>query len=260
MSTASEQGNRPSPVTCSVCGASLPDGASKCEQCGASHGQHNRCPFCRSVAEPVPHPRLRYACPACGAPRIRVQAKDFRPSDALQAHLAKARSASSSQTTWKVASAAAAAFGVLATLLLTGVIMIASPPSFAVLMAAVVTSLPFVFALLGWRNALRRSAELETELDASWLEAARTLAQTRETITASTLGEALGMDQESARHIASRLAASSEVSTDVTDSGELALSIRSPGRVRVAAAADASADPVELEAHSRDDRDQKAEA
>ncbi len=138
--------------------------------------------------------------------------------------------------------------------------MIAAPPSFAVLMAALVTSLPFVFALFGWRNALRRSAELETELDASWLEAARTVAQTRETITASTLGEALGMDEESARRLASRLAASSEVSTDVTDSGDLALSIRTSDRVRVAVAGGVAAGPVELEAQSHDARDQKAKA
>lgn len=245
MSTQVENAKPATENACSVCGAPMPPGSSRCEQCGATHGQEHRCPFCRVVAEPQPHPRLRFACPACGAPRVLVRDKGFQPSDDMTRHLGKARSAASSMVTWKVASAAAAGFGVLAALLLTGVAMIASPPAFAILMGALVTSMPFIFAALGWRNAGVRHAELQAELDSTWLEAARTLAQSHGTVTAGQLGKTFGLDEAAARQLASRLGASNEVTTDVTDSGDLALSIRVPDKLRIDAGVEAK--PVQAD-------------
>ncbi len=167
-----------------------------------------------------------------------VRDKTFVPSDDLVRHLRTARSAASSMATWKAGGVAAAGFGVIATLLLTGVAMIASPPTFAVLMGALIAVLPFVFGAVAWRSAVARKVELDTELDNAWLEAARALAASRGTVTAAQLGEALGLDNAASRQLVSRLGASSEVTTDVTESGDLALSIRVPEKLRVDTGAD----------------------
>ena len=149
-------------------------------------------------------------------------------------HLRKARSAEASRATWTVGGLVSAGFGVLASALLAGIASIASPPAFAVLMAALVTSMPFVFAVLGWRNAGLRETEAETELDIAWLEAAKALAAIRGTVTAGELRNAFGLGDEPAHLLAARLAASNEITSEITDAGQLALSMRTPELLRVA--------------------------
>lgn len=149
---------------------------------------------------------------------------------------------------WRAAGGVVAGFGVLATVLLGGVVSIASPPAFAVFVAALVTLMPFVFAALSWRNTKRRASELDTELDAAWMEAARALARESGSVTSAQLRDAFGITDEQAQTIASRLAASSEISTDVTEAGDLALSMRVPEKRRVsdgAKRAPAPEEPVE---------------
>lgn len=262
MSSQVETDKPGSSSACSVCSAPMPDGSSKCEQCGATRGKEHQCPFCRAIAEPVAHPRMRFVCPVCGAPRVPARDKDFAPTKQLAAHLARARSAASSQTTWKVAAPAAAGFGVLALLLLVGVASIASPPTVALIVAALVTSMPFIFAALAWRNAGVREKEVSAELDAAWLEAAKSLAKLRGTVTASLLRDAFGVDDTEAQSLASRLGAANEIATEVTDSGDLALSMRIPEKVRVKTPTEPEAAPevVEHPAEAAEDSQRKDRA
>ncbi len=56
------------PDSCSVCGTSIPEGASRCPGCGAVWGDANRCPHCHATAGVKPVAG-GYVCMACGKPR-----------------------------------------------------------------------------------------------------------------------------------------------------------------------------------------------
>lgn len=218
---------------CSVCGVAMPEGAERCEACGATRGERHKCPFCGVVAQPQPHPSLRFVCPACGAPR--VPATDAsKPSARVTKALGTARSARSSRAVWKLASGLAAGFGALATLLLTGVALIASPSLFPLIAAGMVTAMPLVFAALAWWKVTKRDEQLKDALDEAWMLAANDLVETRGSIRAPQLAEAFGIEQGLADELLARLAAQPEIATDVTDEGDLALSVRAPERLRIA--------------------------
>ncbi|MBO6940874.1 MAG: hypothetical protein JJ863_38220 [Deltaproteobacteria bacterium] len=57
------------PDSCTVCGTSIPDGASRCPGCGAVWGDANRCPHCNATAGIKTGLGGGYVCMACGKPR-----------------------------------------------------------------------------------------------------------------------------------------------------------------------------------------------
>lgn len=230
----------------------MPAEASRCDTCGATRGEHHKCPFCGIVAAPQQHPQLRFVCPACGAPRIPVPT-NVEPSKAMTDALADVRSARSSRAVWRVAGGLTGAFGVLALLLFAGVLAIASPALVPALAGGLITAIPFIFAALALINAGRRDQQVKSSLDAAWIEAARSLAETKGTITPRQLRESFGLEESDARQLAARLGAHHEVTTDVTDEGELALSVAPRVRVadspmRVAEPNEEAAEEVEEEA------------
>ena len=238
---------------CSVCGAAMPEDAERCEVCGATQGERHKCPFCGVVAQPQPHPSLRFVCPACGAPRIPTTT-DTQTSSAVAKALGTVRSAKSSQAVWKLASGLLGAFGGLTILLLVGVSLIASPSLLSLLAASVVTAMPLAFAALAWWKAAKRKEQVEGALDEAWMLAANDLIEARGSIQAPQLAEAFGIEANVADDLLTRLAARSEIATDVTDDGNLALSMRVPERLRVTSPVrveqpdDPEAEQVEVEA------------
>lgn len=58
-----------SPDSCTVCGTSIPAGASRCPGCGAVWGDANRCPHCHATAGIKEGMRGGYVCMACGKER-----------------------------------------------------------------------------------------------------------------------------------------------------------------------------------------------
>lgn len=242
--------------SCPVCAAEMAADADRCSSCGATRGEQHKCPFCGVIVRPEPHPELRFACPACGAPRVPA-VSNVTPSASLSKALSAARSARSSKAVWQLAAGLAAGFGVLATLILVGVSLIASPAMFPLIAAGVVTAMPFVFAVLALRNAAARKEQLQQSLDEAWLHAAKALTSARGSLRNTELAEAFGIDEDLSRNLLARLAAHSEVTTDVTDDGDLALSMRVPERLRVAPAVRVEAtkdegEPAEVEAEQED--------
>lgn len=238
--------------SCPVCAATMAADADRCSSCGATRGEEHKCPFCGVVAQAEPHPQLRFACPACGAPRVPAVA-DLTPSASMTKALTTARSARSSKAVWQLAAGLSTGFGLLAVLILVGVSMIASPATFPLIVAGIVTAMPFVFALLALRNAAARTELVQQSLDEAWLQAAKSLTGARGSLRNAELAEAFGIDEDLSRNLLARLAAHSEVSTDVTDDGDLALSMRVPEeRLRVAPAIRVETaderEPVEVEA------------
>lgn len=219
--------------SCATCGATMPAGEARCPTCGTTRGEEHRCPFCRAVAKPEADPIMRWKCPVCGGPRI-PQAGEGNTEDVL-GHLKAARSARSSQLVWKTSGLLGAGFGVLALLILTGVFMIASPPLTAMIAGYVLGLLPVGFAGLAWSKSKSKSPRISSELDAAWFDAAKALLGRRGTTRASELADALKIPQAEAEKMLVRLASQDDVRPDVTEGGDLAVSLRPHARVRVQA-------------------------
>ncbi len=218
---------------CTVCSAPMSPDASRCEHCGATRGEQHRCPFCAVVAAPESDSRMRFRCPACGAPRIPLSGgADRLPKDAVE-QLRRARSAHASLMAWRVGAAVAAAFGLLSVLILTGIVWLLGPLAVPVIIGYVLCALPFAFGVMALINSGKRNREIDDSLDKAWFEAARELTRTRGMLRASDLEHSLRIDKPQAQNLLVRLASLDEVRSEVTDSGEMALSTRLPPKVRV---------------------------
>lgn len=233
-------------ASCSVCGASMDKDTSRCPNCGVTRGEQHRCPFCRVVVEPEPDPKVRFRCRACGAPRVPLKNAADRLSKAVVEQLGAARRSRASTVAWTAASVAAVAFGLLSVLVLTGVFAIAHAPLIPVLVGYAMAALPFLFGVLGWRNAVRRDAEMRTALDSAWLEAAREFTTSRGIVRAEELSEALHLGPAEAQEMLVKLATLEEIRSDVTEAGDLAVSVRVAPRLRVPEASGSAADASAL--------------
>jgi hypothetical protein len=140
--------------------------------------------------------------------------------------LSTARSARSSRAVWRVASGLGIAFGLFATLLLVGVALIASPSLFPLLAAGSVAAMPLVFAALAWTKARQRHEQVQQSLDQAWLEATKELTTSKGSVRTNEMVEAFGIEEDVARQLLAHLGAHQEITTNVTDDGELALSVR----------------------------------
>jgi hypothetical protein len=236
--------------SCSTCGSAMAPDASRCENCGTTRGQQHKCPFCRIVAEPEPDPVVRWRCPACGGPRIPFPSPPAVAGEAI-VELRKARSARSSQLAWKTGAAVSGGFSVLAILILLGVASIVHPPLIPLIAGLVLCAFPLTFALVGMKKAAGRTQEVARSLDEAWLLAARDLVRRKGIMPTAELASSMRIDHEQAEKLMARLGALDELRSDITDSGDIAVSIRGGARMRVAAPAELSkpaAEPVRVAA------------
>ena len=240
---------------CSVCGANMAPDDERCASCGATQDKRHACPFCGVVAQPQSHPEMRLVCPACGAPRVPAP-RGLQPSKSALAALRTTRSARSSRAAWRIAAGLAAAFGALAVLLLVGVALIASPSMVPLLAGGLVTATPLVFAAIAWMKGQQRHEQVLASLDQAWVETAKQLASEKGSVRSEELMEAFGIEEDQARSILARLGANHDVTTDITDDGELALSMRVP--LRVALPEPPPTEEVEVPADQEQDESRKA--
>ncbi|HNS96414.1 MAG TPA: hypothetical protein PLJ27_02620 [Polyangiaceae bacterium] len=220
------------PPSCTVCGASIDPQEEQCPSCGATRDKRHTCPFCGVVAVPTAHPEFRLACPSCGGPRIPMPS-GTKLNKASLAALQASRRAYSSRAAWRVASGLTAAFGLLAVMLLIGVFFIAKLSFFPLLMASIIAAAPLVFAALAFRKSKQTQSLIQSSLDRAWLESTKQLAAHQGPIQAETLMQAYGIDADQASSLLVRLGANEEVVTQITDDGQLALSVHPPFRVAV---------------------------
>jgi hypothetical protein len=242
--------NTPQPAagsSCSTCGSAMAPDASRCENCGTTRGQQHKCPFCRVVAEPEPDPVVRWRCPACGGPRLPYPSPPAATGESIT-ELRKVRSARSSQLAWRTAAAVSGAFGVLGTLILLGVASIVHPPLIPLIAGLVLCAFPIAFMVLGLKKAAGRTEEVARALDEAWLLGARDLVRRQGIMPTTELARSMRIDHEQAEKIMARLGAPDELRSDITDSGDIAVSMRG-ARMRVAAPAESSnpaASPVRV--------------
>jgi hypothetical protein len=174
------------------------------------------------------------------------------------AHLRDLRAVRSSQVTWRAGAVLTSVFALISSLLLTGIALVTHPPFVPVLAGAGVIAVPFAFAAIALFKAKGLEARVSSLLDDAWVSAAHDVADRRGVLRIDDLTADFRIDKDLAHKLISRLASDSDVKTEITDAGELSLSVRAE-RLRVAdapAASESEQPAPETEINSGARRDQ----
>jgi hypothetical protein len=219
---------------CRVCGAQLPEGSLHCTHCGATYGESNRCPHCRSVTEVEPGGVLRFRCRVCGGPRVPADDPNVVRSGREIPLLATAQKARRRGAAWRVGAGLVAGFGALSVAVALIVWLVASPGLLGTLGMLVMLSAPIVLALLAWRRAGAERRATEHALDQAWaLVAADVLASRGAELNAAELARILRIDEANAELLLGQLNVNDFVHARVTDEGDVVYSSRAPEKLRV---------------------------
>ncbi len=188
--------------TCRVCAATVPEGAPRCERCGAAQVDLGPCPLCNGQGGSSQHPELRYACDLCGGPRIPRLDPRLKSSGREVPLLRKADAARKARAAYR---------GLVAA---SGIALALTLIPFAVLLVAVgfkaLLLLPGLFftglfsgmLAMGLGRARTRGNEITPALDGAWLTAATDVArQLPGPLTAADLGQKLGIEEAQAEEL-----------------------------------------------------------
>jgi hypothetical protein len=239
--------------TCRVCAASVPEGAPRCERCGAAQVDLGPCPLCNGQGGTSQHPELRFACDLCGGPRIPRLDPRIKSSGREVPLLRKADAARKARAAFRGLAAA------------SGVALALTVIPFAVLLAVVgfkvLLLLPGLFftglfagmLAIGIGRARARGNEITPALDGAWLAAATDVArQSPGQITATDLGQKLGIEEAQAEELLALLDVDAAVGgAPLPRMRVAAAAAPGPGMTAIAASAEdealleeASADPL----------------
>jgi len=203
-----------------------------------------KCPHCGGLAKTSPHPEYGAVCNICGAPRIHVD--DVKLSGKERPHLEAARNAMRTRTLWRVA----ALFGtVVAAFGMAVAALVAIVASMSSAFGGVAMVLPWVvLALVARHKAKGESKSLERSLDEAWKSAARDVVMENDGVTASGIGEALGLEESKAEALLAELSVDDALQSRVTEDGRLVLAPSTMVRVDAGATGAGktiAADPLE---------------
>lgn len=205
----------------------------------------SKCPHCGGLAKTSPHPELGAICNICGAPRIGVK-KGLELSGREKAPLEAARNAMRTRTLWRVATlfgSVVAAFGLAVAALVAVVASLSSA------FGGVAMVLPWVIlALVARQKAKGETKNLTHALDEAWKSAARDVVVQSDGVTASGIGEALGLEESKAEELLAELSVDDGLRSRVTDDGRLVLAPSTMVRIdaeATGAGKTISADPLE---------------
>lgn len=219
---------------CRVCGTPLPDGSLHCTHCGATFGESNRCPHCRSVTEVEPAGVLRFRCRVCGGPRVPVDDPEVVRSGREIKLLSSAQQARRRGAAWRVGAGLVAGFAALSFAVSLVVWLIASPGVLGTLGLLVMLSVPVVLALMARRRAGAEGRALEHALDQAWaLVAADVLASRSGELNAAELARILRVDEARAELLLGQLNVNDFIHARVTEEGDVVYSSRAPEKLRV---------------------------
>ncbi len=204
----------------------------------------SKCPHCGGLAKTSPHPELGAICNICGAPRIGVKGVELSGKE--KAPLEAARNAMRTRTLWRVATlfgSVVAAFG------LAVAALVAVVASFSSAFGGVAMVLPWVIlALVARQKAKGETTNLTRALDEAWKSAARDVVVQSDGVTASGIGEALGLEESKAEELLAELSVDDDLRSRVTDDGRLVLAPSTMVRIdaeATGAGKTISADPLE---------------
>jgi hypothetical protein len=192
----------PASHTCRVCTASVPEGAPRCERCGAAQLDLGPCPLCNGQGGSSQHAELRFACDLCGGPRIPRRDARMKSSGREIPLLRKADAARKARA---MLSGLAAASGVALALTVIPFAVLLAVVGFKVLLllpGLLFTGLFAGMLAFAVSRARSRGNEIAPALDGAWLAAATDVArQSAGPITAADLGQKLGLEEPQAEEL-----------------------------------------------------------
>lgn len=220
--------------TCRACRGPVDPTTSLCRRCGAAHGERNRCPHCRAIARTLPHPTLLHRCSVCGKPRLPPGAQAIENPEATM-QLARAGYSHRVGSVLGIASHVVLALS-LGYLLLAAVILGILTPG------AWVTGLALGFAVLllffwlflrgrGKGSLAERERALERAYSLGILGLLRSDAVERST---EAIAQLMGLSTQRTEALLMRLNTEDQMTSRVTDDGELLFGVPQPARLRVA--------------------------
>jgi hypothetical protein len=142
-------------ATCRNCQQALPAGAAVCPACGAAHGEANRCPHCRAIADVEAHSALGFRCLVCGGPRVALDVPSVVPSEQTNQALQRAGNEQTQQLMFGAAGFALAGMGLLALLVTSVVVLSTSAPALLTLAAYLASVVPLATGLYALARAGR---------------------------------------------------------------------------------------------------------
>jgi hypothetical protein len=183
---------------CRACGAALAADESVCRACGAAQGEENRCPHCTAIADVQPHPTLGFVCRVCGGPRIAIDARFAVPSHATTTALVAAGREQTKHLMFSAAGFLLSGMGALGLLIVSIVVLAASPglvPSLAGFLAA---TAPFAAGLLALRRAAQARAQRGEALHSARVAALGDVQAVTGPLDAARAAEILRLDPDQA--------------------------------------------------------------
>jgi len=213
-------------ITCALCGAALNPGSQQCPRCGSRADRIGRCSQCQAVATLEPSGALNWVCSVCGSARLLDSTREAEP--AIQQLLHDATRAHRLSKVATPIAFVAAALGVIGLLL---ALLLRSAFGAGDAVTAVLVSLPAFLILLSalgytWSSKLRKTRG--TRLDDAYKQAlVQYLSAGAAATTPNQFSKLFGIEPRKAEQLLSQLNVRDDVTSEITDDGQLAYSIRS---------------------------------
>jgi ribosomal protein S27E len=177
-----------------------------------------RCPHCRSDARIAPHPVFRFACKACGKPRLPLDGQQAKTDAKTAQLLATAGQRRMAKVLWQFASLGAFSTGFGMGLVGLG---LSRWLEFAALgngVVAALTLLPLTLGVLFWNQSKKAMRACTTAIAAAWQSAVQQLfAQRNGRLTADELASLLGLDLDQATLLLAEAEVSAWISPGATE-------------------------------------------
>ena len=221
--------------SCRSCRGPLDADTWLCKRCGTAHGERNRCPHCHTVARTLPHPLLLHRCSVCGKPRFAPSPVVSTVNDPATLALRTAAHAHRMSVVFRMLGYASLVLGLPGLALTTVILLILMPGAWVAGIALALALLPLILWLVVQRAGRVQRDTRERSLDAAYSQAILGLlrASATERDTAE-IAQALQLPVERTERLITALNAHDQMTSRVTDDGELLFGVSAPGRLRIA--------------------------
>lgn len=201
----------------------------------AHDAEASRCPHCGNLAKMEATGWARYRCAICGGPRIPGRDADSGTADAEASPLVRAKRRHRAFLGYRAVATLVGGTGLAFVAVTALVLLLASASLTTSLVSLLITSLPVLAGAWAWRRGTAARKERNEALDNAWIAAAHaTLGEHGEELSAQALASKMGIEESYADALLARLSVDDEVTSRVTDDGEVVYRAISKGRFRVA--------------------------
>jgi hypothetical protein len=186
------------------------------------------------VADVEPRGPFGFRCRVCGGPRIPVDDATVVRTGREIPVLKRVQRERVRLNMWRVGALVLGLSGLLALLVATAVLLIASPGALLTLLTLGFAAVPLLLAPLAWSRSSKHQQQVADQLrQARALVASDVLLSRGQELSAAELGRLLRLDEAAADHVLTELSVHDFVHARVTDLGTIAYSAPGSARFRV---------------------------